>query len=597
MRRFAAAMRVGLACGFVLLGLGCGGEREARWLELERVQPALLESGGTLRVEGSGLVAGRRCEVRFTGRSHRPGLPPVEVSAVWPARAVSASEVLLPLTAELLGRLGGHGSFEGVLTLAFEARGGEGAVTGALPVRLDVSLPLARGVRHEQSLRERSRALLAFAGIVAAEEASVHAGLVVQSVLSGSRGEAAGLRQGDVIARAGDVTVHALSDLAPPPGARDLSLMLSRPGQRKELRVSLPLLGLHAPDVSAELARLSVLLTWTLCCTLLLWPSRGFARWFVRAFDRARRAPDAELGLWGGALPEPREGSRSARAVQALRSACWPALLSLAGVLLVWLEPAGFLAVRSISIYLALAAVSATLTLLSDAGSAADRRRAAAGAAGRMLVMGVLIACACALSGTRAFDGMVLGQGPWPPRWALFQKPALLCAFPLYVVFAARLGASTLALEPRGRAAQWLVAERVLTNVVLCALGVAIFAGGWQSPDEIFVDGLDPRLLGALMFVLKAWAFAWLLSLARRVGLGDGVRRRAVAALCGAAVALTGLWLWLEPSAAVELALGRALSTTAAVVVLTAIVRARSASLAPQAPAAAPAALPAGTAS
>src|SRR5262249_46735236 len=96
------------------------------------------------------------------------------------------------------------------------------------------------------------------------------------------------------------------------------------------------------------------------------------------------------------------------------------------------------------------------------------------------------------------------------------------------------------------------------TNVVLCALGAAIFAGGWQSTDELLIDGIDPRLLGALGYVCKCWCFAWLLALLRRSGLGDGLRRRAVAALCAAAIALTALWLWLEPSAALELAIGQA---------------------------------------
>jgi hypothetical protein len=323
--------------------------------------------------------------------------------------------------------------------------------------------------------------------------------------------------------------------------------------------------------VSAELARLSALFAWLLCCVALLWPRAALVRRLARTLRRARRAPAAALGVWGGAIEPLRRGSRRRRTLHALRAALWPAALSLAGVLLVWLEPVGFLAVRSISIYLGLCAISVSLTLMSDAGTRAERRRAAAGVAGRMLVMGVVIACACALSGTRAFDGMVVGQGAWPARWALFQQPALLVAFPLYVVFASRLGAATLALEARGRAAQLLVAERVVTNVVLCALGVAIFAGGWQSPDEIFVDGLDPRLIGALLYVLKTWAFAWLLSLARRIGLGDGLRKRGIAATCVATVALTGLWLWLEPSPAVELAIGRALFGSAGVVLLAAL--------------------------
>jgi hypothetical protein len=563
-----------LACGLAL-GLGaCTLAREARWLELERVTPSLLEVGGTLRVEGTGFAAGQACEVRLDGTSYRPGLSPLAVRARLPARAASANEIEVPLDAAALAQIGGHGTFEGTLQLALPVRGGAGSLTGALPVRLDVSLPLARGVGHEQRLRERARALLEFAGIVAAEEASLLSGLVVQYARPNRPGAAIGLRHGDMIARAGGVSVHALSDLAPPRGARSLALLVQRPGSRAELSLRLPLHGLHAPDLSAELARLSALLGWVFCCALLLspWPSPGRALlcWIARAW----RAAPAELGLWGGSLQPARKGTRRQRLAWAIGAASWPVALSVAGVLLVWLEPAGFLAVRSLSIYLGLCAVSVTLTLMSEAGSRRERMRAAAGVAGRMLVMGVLIASACALSGTRSFDGMVVGQGAWPVRWAMFQKPALLVAFPLYVVFASRLGAATLALEARGRAAHLLVAERVLTNVVLCALGVAIFAGGWQSPDEIDLDGADPRLLGALSYATKTWAFAWLLGLARRTGLGQSLRRRAIFALCAASVALTALWLWLDPPAALELALGRALCASLVVVVLAALLHA-----------------------
>jgi hypothetical protein len=575
MRRHAAGLCTALACAVALGLTGCGSRREARWLELERATPSVLEPGTTLKVEGSGFAAGQRCEVRLQGTGYRPGLPPRAVQAAWPGRAVSASEVAVPLGVEALAQLGGNGTFEGELMLAFEVRAGEGYVTGALPLRLDVSLPLARGVAYEQRLRERARRLLDFAGVAAAEEESVQAGLVVQYAREHSAAARLGLRQGDVIARAGGVSVHALSDLAPPPGARSLALLVNRPGTREEQRVTLSLLGLHAPDLSAELGRLAALGAWVLCCVLLLWPRGAIVRRLARTLLRLRRAPPSVMGVWGGVAAPVRRGRRRQRALRALRAALLPAALSLAGVLLVWLEPVGFLAVRSISIYLGLCAISVTLTLMSDAGSPAERRRAAAGLCGRMAVMGVVIACACALSGTRAFDGMVVGQGAWPSRWAVFQQPALLCAFPLYVVFAGRLGAATLALEAHGRTAQLLVAERVLTNVVLCALGVAIFAGGWQSPEEIFIDGIDPRLIGALLYVLKTWAFAFLLSFARRIGLGDGLRRRGIAATCAATTALTGLWLWLPPSPAVELAIGRALCASAAVVLVAALVTAR----------------------
>jgi hypothetical protein len=124
--------------------------------------------------------------------------------------------------------------------------------------------------------------------------------------------------------------------------------------------------------------------------------------------------------------------------------------------------------------------------------------------------------------------------------------------------------------------AQWLLlSERVLLNVALAGLGVAIFAGGWQSPVELATTGLAARLVGAALFVLKAWGFAWLSWLVRRLGLAQTLSFRALGLGCLGSVGLTALWLWLEPSAEVELAIGRALAESFALVALVIALRVR----------------------
>lgn len=549
---------------------GCRGEREARWLELSGAEPGLLETGTTLRIHGHGFPVGERGEVRFDGRTQRPGTASVVVSARLSGRAVAEDTVEVAIDEASIAAFGASGSFEGELEVVFHVRGGEGAITGALHERLDIAQPEGRDGAREQALRERAQRVLELAGIVAADEESTLNGLVLAEARAHSPAEALGLQRGDAIVEFGGVRVHALSDLAPEPQAQSVKLLVRRPGQSRMLALTLSLRGLYGPDLNAELGRISVLLAWLLTCALLFSPLPSLAPWLLRSVARLRSAPPSQLGLWGGQV----RAASARNFVRALRDAVIPCLCSVGGVLLVWLEPVGFLAVRSISLYLGFAALSVALTLMSDGGSLRDRARTASGIAGRMLVMGVLIACACALSGTRAFDGMVEWQGAWPVRWALLQKPALLVAFPLYVVFASRLGAATLALEAPGRAARLLIAERVLTNVVLCALGVAIFAGGWQSPPELDIEGIDPRLIGALLFVAKAWGFAWLLSIGRRAGWGEGLRATSIALACIATVALTALSIWLEPSYAIELAIGRAFGGSLVIVALVNVVRA-----------------------
>ena len=206
------------------------------------------------------------------------------------------------------------------------------------------------------------------------------------------------------------------------------------------------------------------------------------------------------------------------------------------------------------------------------------RLRAAVGIAWRMLVLGVLIACAFALDGTRSLNAMLQAQGAWPWRWALLQKPVLWFALPLYVLCASGLGGATPALEPAGPVAKLLVVERALVNVVLSALGVVIFVGGWQLPAEVVLDASMARLSGAIYFVLQTWGFAWLLSLARRVGLEHELSGRALLLGCLATVALTGVWLWLDPGPDFELVVGRALGASLAIVALVTAIRARASS-------------------
>jgi hypothetical protein len=418
-----------------------------------------------------------------------------------------------------------------------------------------------------QRLRERALRLLRFAGVEAAADAELDSGLTVSGVRSGSPADVLGLRSGDVIARSGGVRVHALGDLAAPPYARAITWSVRSEGAREEQPHVLSLAGLDLPDPGAGLGRLSLLLTWLLACALLLSPLPSPARWLANARTRLLRAPPAQLGLWGGERAMKQRG-RTRSTADLLRAAL-PYALSASGVALVRFEPAGFLAVRSISIYLGLCAAS-TMLGLTGRGALRSRLGSALRSVGRMGVMAVLIACGCALSGTRALDGMVHVQGALPWEWGVATRPALLIAFPLYVLFASRLGGETLyALDesaPRSKLAGLLVAERVFTNVVLCALGVALFAGGWQSPAQWLSPELDARVIGAAAFVAKVWAFAWLLHAARRLELGAGVRRASVLAGCVAVIALTALDVWLEPAPVLERALGRAVCACAALV-------------------------------
>jgi hypothetical protein len=535
----------------------------------------LLEPGATLRVEGSGFPVGETCELWLRGRSYRAGSSSMKVALGLRARALSEEDIAVALDSRALSALGGgHGTFEGDVQLAFRTAAGAQPLRGTRHIRLDFSSSPGAGPAHEQRLRERAARVLDFAGITLAEEEPTLSGLVVSSVRDADPAAVLGVRPGDVIVRSAGVSIHSLEDFAPPLNAQRIELYLRRGGQVAPLELGL--LGLFAPDLSPEFSRLSALLFWLFAAVLLLAPWPPGVRSLAHGLFDSRHRPRSSLGLWTAQPTRSPARHRRARWVPSVpwvTGAVLPLGLSLAGVVLVCFRPPGLLAVRSLSVCLTLGALQIALSLMSGEGAPLSRLRAALGTAGQMSVMGVLIACACALVGTRSLDGIVEGQGAWPWCWALLQKPALLVAFPLYVACASRLRASPLQTWGMGGVQWLLLSERVLFNAVLCSLGVAIFAGGWQSPLGLATSGLVARLVGAVLFVLKTWGFAWLLRRVRRLGRGEALSWPALGLGCLGSVGLTALWLWLEPSPEVELAIARALAESLALAALVTALR------------------------
>jgi NADH:ubiquinone oxidoreductase subunit H len=188
-----------------------------------------------------------------------------------------------------------------------------------------------------------------------------------------------------------------------------------------------------------------------------------------------------------------------------------------------------------------------------------------------VLVLGVPIACASLLFGVHSFDGVVAGQGASPLTWSWLQRPTMLAALPLYLVAASRIQAHPTAPHDEAGFAR---AEQWITAAVLCALGVVLFAGGWQVPAAL-VRLPQARLLAAALFVLKAWSFAWLL--ARIRPLVRALRFSSLAVSCVVTPAFMAAWFWLEPAPLVELSMTRALASSLALVALVTWVRAATA--------------------
>jgi hypothetical protein len=541
--------------GFIALALavGCGPERSVSLLELRAsggvIDLGVVERGTQLSIKGRGFPVGGAGVARFIGTLRAPGQNARRIERVIEVSAVTGEELVAPGDA-LIAELGGRGTFEGLMRVEFRAALADAVLTAEQPVIVDVS---ALAVHEQHALRARALMMLERLGIEISEDATTHEGVLVSGARAGSHAEQLGLQAGDVIERAAGVRVHALGDLVPPPLASSLELRGRRSVMSGPWAVHVPL------DASVEtsalpLGKLAWLIGWALGLGLVFGHRESLAN---RALSMLRDAIDGrlvdgrrDLGVFGAELP-PARGRRLRPLLALLASFC--------GVMLVTFEPAGFLSVRSITLYLPIVAVGVALACMRHGKSARERGREAALILGRMTVMGAVLACGCALSGTRALDGIVAPQGAWPWQWGALQHPALLAALPLFLVYGAQIGdADPHAGTDSKLVARLMTLERVLTNVVLAAFGAAIFFGGWQSPLWMTLGPWPERLPGALMFVLKAWAVAFALASARK--RGAALRKRTTVTLCTALIVLTSIEVLAEPSPSLSRFTGELLS-------------------------------------
>jgi hypothetical protein len=550
---------------FVLVGCGGG---SVSLLELEApsgvIELGVLERGSEVEIAGRGFPVGGAGTARLIGVLRAPGENTRRLERAVDVTAVTGERLALRADA-VIDVLGGRGTFEGRLRVEFRARAANATLTAEQPVVLDLS---ALTVSEQHALRVHALSVLDRLGIEVSEDATTHEGVTVSVARAASHAALLGMREGDVIERAAGVRVHALGDLVPPPLASVLELHVRRIGTSAPVTVHLPL------DASVEtsalpLERLSWLIGWAIGLALafghrsslavrgLLAIKTAFAGELrERSEPREGVGPDGlcpagggtayvppiikagALGVFGGEPVAPEQRRRRVLLVM---------VASFFGVMLVCFEPAGFLSVRSITLYLPLVAVSVALAVMRRGKSTRQRGREGLLVLRRMTVMGAVLACACALSGTRALDGIVAPQGAWPWQWGVLQHLALLSGVPLFLVYGAQIGdAEPSASHGPAKLGRLLVLERVLTNVVLAAFGAAIFFGGWQSPLWMTLGPWPERLPGALLFVLKAWGVAFALASARE--RGATIRKRTTLILCGAMIVLTTLEVLLEPT-------------------------------------------------
>jgi NADH-quinone oxidoreductase subunit H len=610
--------------GVVASGGSCASELGPQLVSVVDVQPRQVELGDHLVIAGQGFPAGQVARVVFDGALHRPGERVVEGAQVVLAGSVTAPdqvEVVFGDQAQALfcgaADRARHTTFEGSVQVAFAAaRPGAPPVAGLLPrTTLDVR-PSGRPT-DASGEREGTR-LLAWVGVRATPAA---AGLLVQGVESGSRGQAAGLEPGDVLVSFDGVRVATAADLLPAPGEREATLGLRRAAWAGRGGVSasagddvvsraLSVEGFRGAP-ARELLGAALVVFAALAVVLLFGARNGIMRSVL--LQRVASRLGARLRAVPGAGPLPAKLLRllMAAARDVLPPAAAPAIVdTLACGLLAALPFGQYLIAAQFDVALLLvAAVAVAAGAAFVAGGSSWRgARAALAAVWHHAPAAAAVACVVVTTGSMRVQEIERAQGGWPWDWLAFRNPAVLVALGLLLACATadseRAGAPPGSVQAwveddaaratvgtadglsarRPARGPWLAAACRAHGILVAGLASVLFLGGWLLP------GLAPaeqdarpalELAGAAWLLAKTWGVATLLAWARwslppwRVAERTRATALWLAPLGVAALAATLLWTWWGPAPAAQLLVSGALVAVVSLVALAAAVRLR----------------------
>jgi hypothetical protein len=485
----------------------CAEEPLVPLVQLQGIAPRQIELGDKIEIEGAGFPQGRRARVELEGALHRPGAA-VEDGAEIEAQGevVAPDRLEIAVTDELLAAFCGAGSsavhttFEGAVTVVFAAQTpGAAPVAGNLQHATLDALPTAAGQARYLADVEDGGKLARAAGLRV--DTRPAGGLVVLGVEPGSRAARAGLMPDDVIVSANGVRALCPADLAPPPGAASLPLVVQRSGVEEAHAIALDGARPETPRRFALPAAIVAAVA-ALLALLAASPGRG-ALWLRRRLAR-RRLPAPGASVFAGTV-----GLATAAA------------LPLA-------MPAADVSV------LALVAFSGALAMALLVGTTHERSsaRGALRVASRMVPAVIALAFALVVAGSLRGDELTGAQGAAPWGFFALRSPAhAVLALVFCTPFARRGGDGQGA--PLPRAIETLVAR------LHAALAVVVFFGGWRLPlAPLHVHG-SLAWLAAGVFVAKV------LLLAAAVD-----RVRAALPVQGLGAAVRSAWLRLAPLAA-----------------------------------------------
>jgi NADH-quinone oxidoreductase subunit H len=576
-RAFAAPLVLVLAIlWLVASGGACARDASPQLIGVLDVSPREVELGERLAIVGQGFPPGKPARVAFRGTLYRSG-----ERAVRGAEIVVAGTVLGPEQVEVgFGEAtealfcgGGdravHTTFEGEIEVAFAAAARAAPpIAGVLRgVTLDVR-PSARPADAE--LEAEGERLLSFLGLHA--HPSDNAGLLVSAVDPGSRGEAAGVAAGDIVARFDRVRVATAADVVPAPGEVEAVMGLRRGGATAETTRSVSVDSFRRAPPAELVGAALIMLASLLVVLLFAAPTRPATATAVqRVLSRVR----ARVAVGSAA-----RGARSRRVVAAMlevaREALPPAgpqaLADTAACAVLATTPFGqYLVAAQLDVGLLFVAAVAGLTAAALVSNGRPWRGVRAGmhVLWQHVPAALAVACVVLATGSLRLQDIERAQGGLPWEWLAFRSPAglfalaalLSCAF-VDPLEAPRTGIAALVDADAARPVRpWVEAACRAHRVVVAGLASALFLGGWLIPGQTAAQQ-DARpvleVAGAACLLAKTAGLVVVLAWARwalpAMRMADRSRAAAVRwlPLSLAALVATAVWTWWSPTEALQ---------------------------------------------
>jgi NADH-quinone oxidoreductase subunit H len=528
-------------------GFGCQREASPELIRVIDLVPREVEAGDRVELVGASFPEGKNARVTFRGDLHRPGDKPLHAEIVAAGEASSATQIEITVTQALEEQFCGgadkatHTTFTGEVEVAFPA-----AVAGAPPVAStlhDVTLDLRPPTPRRAVLDARAkegRNALAFLGITVGRDPASAGGLRVDALEKGSRGEQAGLMNGDVITSVDHVRIVSVGDAIPAETRGNAVFTVRRGSATQELTREVKVDGLRMSPPADLIGAGIVLALAAVVLLLFMAPTAGIITWVERRISARmqsrvgpNRAGPQGFFVWiaDGIKSLLKEDVIPTRSDHALfRMAPYLVFAGVSATFVVM--PFGQYLIAAdldVGILYVVAATSLVTIGLLCGGWASNNKysllggvRSAAQIVSYEVPGAIAIACIVVMTGSLKMQEIVRAQGGWPWEWFVFKNPVTLALFCVY--FTTTLAEGNRAPFDLPEAESELVAGyateysgmRYLffffaewANVfVMCGIAAALFLGGWQLPG-VAAGAQEARLVlqlaGAGLFLAKAW--------------------------------------------------------------------------------------------